>query len=277
MLVSTLQNTTTGTEAASAYTDLEHKDISNLLHGMNAEDLAVAEAVKSSLPQLEQMCGAIVKLLLQGGRLFYIGAGTSGRLGILDAAEIPPTYSMEGVVIAVIAGGRHAIEHAVENAEDDMAQGWRDLQAQKVTSSDFVLGLSASGTTPYVLGALTQCNTQGIATGCIVCNAHSPIATISAYPVEIQTGAEFVTGSTRMKAGSAQKMALNMVSTTLMIKMGRVKGNKMVEMKLSNKKLRNRGAQMLMQELGIEKEEAENLLSKEPNINKAMNNYRAGK
>ena len=264
----------TGTEASSDYQHLELKDISTLLQEINFEDIKVALMVQQTLPQLELLCTAVAERLQNGGRLFYIGAGTSGRLGILDAAEIPPTYGVEHKIIGVIAGGNTAIQNAVENAEDDSQAGWAALQKFDINQKDFLIGLAASGTTPFVIGALEAANKSQIATGCVVCNLETPIARVAKYPVEVDTGAEYVTGSTRMKAGSAQKMVLNMISTTAMIKLGRVKGNKMVEMKLSNAKLRKRGANMLVQELHISLAEAEALLQKERNVKKAMILYR---
>ena len=264
----------TGTEASSAYQHLELKDISTLLQEINFEDIKVALMVQQALPQLELLCTAVAERLQNGGRLFYIGAGTSGRLGILDAAEIPPTYGVEHKIIGVIAGGNTAIQNAVENAEDDSHAGWAALQKFDINPKDFLIGLAASGTTPFVIGALEAANKTQIDTGCVVCNLETPIARVAKYPVEVDTGAEYVTGSTRMKAGSAQKMVLNMISTTAMIKLGRVKGNKMVEMKLSNAKLRKRGANMLVQELHISLAEAEALLQKERNVKKAMILYK---
>lgn len=263
-----------GTEASSPYDHLEQKEMTTLLQEMNFEDQQVALAVEMALPQLVMLCTEVAQKIQNGGRLFYIGAGTSGRLGILDAAEIPPTYGITDRIIAVIAGGSAAIQNAVENAEDDPNAGWAALQKLGINSSDCLVGLAASGTTPFVLAALAAANAHQVVTGCVVCNMNTPIAAVSKFPVEVNTGAEYVTGSTRMKAGSAQKMILNMISTAAMIKLGRVEGNKMVEMKLSNAKLRNRGAMMLMQALQIKLSEAEALLEKEPNIKKAMMLYK---
>ncbi len=263
-----------GTEASSAYNHLEQKGISTLLEEINSEDITVALMVQQALPQLGLLCTEVAEKLQNGGRLFYIGAGTSGRLGILDAAEIPPTYGVENKIIAVIAGGSAAIQNAVENAEDDKNAGWAMLQQFGVNEKDVVIGLAASGTTPFVIAALMAANAHHISTGCVVCNMASSIAGVSKFPVEVNTGAEYVTGSTRMKAGTAQKMILNMISTTAMIKLGKVEGNKMVHMKLSNAKLRKRGASMLMQELQITLAEAEALLQREGNVKKAMMLYK---
>lgn len=264
------------TEADSYYNDLEKMSIAELLSNMNKEDKTVPMAIESALSQIEKTVEVIVKKMAQGGRLFYLGAGTSGRLGIVDASECPPTYGIEhGKVIGLIAGGDEAIRKAVEFAEDDLNQGWLDLQKYQVNTSDFVIGIAASGSTPYVIGALDTCNKNGIATGCIVCNASSEIAGIAQYPVEIIVGPEFVTGSTRMKSGTAQKLVLNMISTSVMIKLGKVKGNKMVDMQLSNNKLVDRGTQMLMKNSGISNyEEAKKLLLKYGSVRKAYEAYK---
>lgn len=259
------------TEADSNYQDLEKMSLKDLLHYMNREDQTVPQAVAAALPQLEALTDQVVAALSQGGRLFYLGAGTSGRLGILDASECPPTYGIpHGVVIGLIAGGDQAIRKAVEFAEDDLEQGWQDLQAHHITSKDIVIGIAASGTTPYVIGALRKCNIENIVTGCITCNAHSELAATARYPVEIIVGPEFVTGSTRMKSGTAQKLALNMISTASMIKLGRVKGNKMVDMQLSNNKLVDRGTRMVMRNTGItDYEIAKELLLQHGSVRKA--------
>lgn len=259
------------TEADSNYQDLEKMSLKDLLHYMNREDQTVPQAVAAALPQLEALTDQVVAALSQGGRLFYLGAGTSGRLGILDASECPPTYGIpHGVVIGLIAGGDQAIRKAVEFAEDDLEQGWQDLQAHHITSKDIVIGIAASGTTPYVIGALRKCNKENIVTGCITCNAHSELAATARYPVEIIVGPEFVTGSTRMKSGTAQKLALNMISTASMIKLGRVKGNKMVDMQLSNNKLVDRGTRMVMRNTGItDYEIAKELLLQHGSVRKA--------
>lgn len=263
------------TEASSYYDNLETKSVFELITGINQEDFTVAQTVKESLPQIEKMITCLVAKMKTGGRLFYIGAGTSGRLGILDASEIPPTYSAYDTVIGLIAGGDTAIRNAVEFAEDDTEQAWKDLSAYKISSKDFLLGIAASGTTPYVLGGIKKAKENGVSTGCIVCNKGSIIAAEADYPIELATGPEFVTGSTRMKAGTAQKMALNMISTTAMIQLGKVKGNKMVEMQLSNNKLWNRATLMLTQELGIGKEEALTLIQQHKSVKKAIKAYHA--
>ena len=262
------------TESASKYNHLEKMPVSELLANINKEDKTVANAVQKAIPQIEKLVKIIVTKMKKGGRLFYMGAGTSGRLGIVDASECPPTYGIEqGRVVGLIAGGDSAIRKAVEFAEDDETQGWKDLQAYKINANDVVIGIAASGRTPYVVGALKICNEKKIATGCIVCNGKSIIAQVAKYPIEVITGAEFVTGSTRMKAGTAQKLTLNMISTSVMIKLGRVKGNKMVDMQLSNNKLVNRGTNMLMKELNLDYSTAEKLLLKYGSVRKAMDAY----
>ena len=259
------------TESSSNYRHLEKMETAELLKGMNEEDLTVAAAVKDSLPQLERLVDAVVYRIQNNGRLFYLGAGSSGRLGILDASECPPTYGVEEhLVTGIIAGGDAAIRKAVENAEDDEIQGFIDLKKENICERDFLIGIAASGKTPYVLGAIQKCKSLGIQTGCIVCNPDSPIAKAVDFPVEIIVGPEFVSGSTRMKAGTAQKMALNMISTALMIKIGRVKDNKMVDMKINNAKLKLRGVQMICEEKGVSPEMAEELLSKYGSVRKAL-------
>ena len=263
------------TESDSKYDNLETMSVSDLLDNINKEDKTVADSVANSLPQIEIATEKIIEKLKAGGRLFYIGAGTSGRLGILDASECPPTFGVShDLVIALIAGGDSAIRKAVEFAEDSVSEGWRDLQEYNVSDKDFVLGIAASGTTPYVIGALEECNKNNIQTSCITCNEASPLAKTARFPIVVTVGPEFVTGSSRMKAGTAQKMVLNMISTTAMIRLGRIKGNKMVDMQLSNKKLVERGVKMIMTELNISEEEAKNLLSKYKNVRSAINNYR---
>lgn len=258
------------TESDSKYNHLEKMDVAELLKSINKEDRSVPLAVEKAIPQIEKLVKVVVAKMKKGGRLFYMGAGTSGRLGIVDASECPPTYGIEhGKVIGLIAGGDSAIRKAVEFAEDSIEQGWKDLQSYKIKENDVVVGIAASGSTPYVLGALQACNKNKIATGCIVCNGGSIIAKSAKYPVEVITGAEFVTGSTRMKAGTAQKLALNMLSTAVMIKLGRVKGNKMVDMQLSNNKLVNRGTKMLAKELNIDFDIAQELLLKHGSVRKA--------
>jgi N-acetylmuramic acid 6-phosphate etherase len=258
------------TESSSLYNDLEKKPVMELITGINGEDFTVAVAVKKALPQIEKLIIAVIEKMKTGGRLFYIGAGTSGRLGILDASEIPPTYGVQDKVIGLIAGGHTAITQAVEDAEDNLQQAWKDLCAYHISSSDFLIGIAASGTTPYVLGGLQMAKQNGIATGCIVCNAGSVIAAAADYAIELPTGPEFVTGSTRMKAGTAQKMVLNMISTTAMIQLGKVQGNKMVEMQLSNNKLRKRAITMLVQELQVDESQAQSLIQQYKTVKKAI-------
>ncbi len=262
------------TESPSHYDQLETKTVKQLINNINKEDQSVAQIVKEALPQIEKLILAAVPKMKAGGRLFYIGAGTSGRLGVLDASEIPPTYGVsQNIVIGIIAGGDNAIRNAVEYAEDDISQAWEALTAHHITDKDFLVGIAASGETPYVLGGILAAKERGIDTGCIVCNAESNIAKAAQYPVELVTGPEFVTGSTRMKAGTAQKMALNMISTTLMIQLGKVKGNKMIEMQLSNNKLWNRAVIMLTQELGITNKAALALIKKHRSIKKSIKAY----
>jgi N-acetylmuramic acid 6-phosphate etherase len=260
------------TEETSRYHGLEKMDIGEILVCINREDRSVAGSVEKTIPAIEALVAAIVDRMLAGGRLFYIGAGTSGRLGVLDASEIPPTYGMPfDLIIGIIAGGEIALRRPVENAEDDAAQGWADLEAYHVDEKDLVLGIAASGTTPYVEGALEACRRRGIATGCIVCNPGSPVAAQSDYPVEVIVGPEFVTGSSRMKAGTAQKLVLNMISTAVMIRIGRVEDNKMVNMQLTNTKLVDRGARMVMEGAGLaDYEKAKELLLRYGSVKKAV-------
>lgn len=263
------------TESDSYYNNLEQMSVQELLLNMNKEDKSVPLAIEKAIPQIEGLVKAIVEKMEQGGRLFYMGAGTSGRLGIVDASECPPTYGIEhGKVIGLIAGGDDAIRKAVEFAEDDEKQGWEDLKAYKITDKDVVIGIAASGSTPYVVEALKTCNQNNITTGCITCNAGSPVALTAKFPIEIVVGPEFVTGSTRMKAGTAQKLALNMISTSVMIKLGRVKGNKMIDMQLSNNKLIDRGTIILAKNLNIEYNLAKDLLTKHGSVRKAMNEFK---
>lgn len=262
------------TESPSHFNNLEQMSVHDLLVNINQEDKSVPLAVEKAIPQLEALVAATVACLQNGGRLFYIGAGTSGRLGVVDASECPPTYGVpHGLVVGLIAGGDSAIRKAVEYAEDDTAQAWKDLQAHDINTRDMVVGIAASGRTPYVLGGLESCRQAGIATGCIVCNAGSPIAQAAQYPVEVITGPEFVTGSTRMKAGTAQKLALNMLTTATMIRLGRVKGNKMVDMQLSNVKLVNRAVRMVMDELQVDEQEAEALVAQYGSVREVLKNY----
>lgn len=262
------------TEKESNYTNLEHMSVHELLVNINKEDQSVALAVQKSIPQIEALTTVIVDRMKKGGRLFYIGAGTSGRLGILDASECPPTFGVPfDWVIGLIAGGDTAIRKAVEFAEDDTKQGWKDLSEYSINEKDVLVGIAASGTTPYVIGALKAANEAGLATGCIVCNVGSPVAVEANYAVEVVVGPEFVTGSTRMKAGTAQKMVLNMITTATMIQLGRVKGNKMVDMQLSNNKLVARGVRMIVEETGATEKKAAELLEKYGSVRAAIANY----
>ncbi len=259
------------TESSSHYTDLEKMSARQLLVGINQEDKSVPFAVEKAIPAIEKLTDAIITQMQNGGRLFYIGAGTSGRLGIVDASECPPTFGVpHGIVVGIIAGGDGAIRKAVEFAEDDFSQAWQDLLSYQITTKDIVIGIAASGRTPYVIGGLRECQANHIPTGCIVCNLNSEVAKYADHPVEVVVGPEFVTGSTRMKSGTAQKLVLNMISTTVMIRLGRVKGNKMVDMQLSNKKLIHRGVRMLMDELNISETEATELLNKYGNVRDAI-------
>lgn len=262
------------TETESRHRDLEQMPVESILRGINTEDKSIALAVEKEIPGITRLVEAVLERMQKGGRLFYIGAGTSGRLGILDASECPPTYGVPyGLVIGLIAGGDGAIRKAVEFAEDDPNQGWTDLQQHGINSMDSVIGIAASGTTPYVTGALETCNKNGVLTGCITCNPGSPVSLIARYPIVVVTGPEFVTGSTRMKAGTAQKMVLNMISTSLMIRLGRVKGNRMVDMQLSNLKLVDRGTRMVMEATGLGPEEAGSLLKKFGSVRKAVDAF----
>ncbi|WP_053977547.1 N-acetylmuramic acid 6-phosphate etherase [Mangrovimonas xylaniphaga] len=265
------------TEQGSNYNNLEAMSLSDLLVNINAEDKTVPLAVEKALPQIEALVSQIIAKLKEGGRLFYIGAGTSGRLGILDASECPPTFGVpHDLVIGLIAGGDSAIRKAVEFAEDSTTQAWEDLSQYEISSKDVVVGIAASGTTPYVISGLEQCNQHNIITGCITCNHQSPLSKTAQFPIEVIVGPEFVTGSSRMKAGTAQKLVLNMITTSTMIQLGRVKGNKMVDMQLSNDKLVNRGTRMLMEELQIPEDKAQELLNKHKNVRSAIENYNHG-
>ncbi|MDI9310738.1 MAG: N-acetylmuramic acid 6-phosphate etherase [Limnohabitans sp.] len=264
------------TEQSSKYEHLEQMSVHDLLTNINNEDKTVPLAVEKALPQIETIVSKVVDQMKKGGRLFYIGAGTSGRLGIVDASECPPTFGVPfDLVIGIIAGGDTAIRKAVEFAEDDKNQAWKDLQKWNINENDVVIGIAASGTTPYVIGGLEKCNENGIATGCITCNQGSPLAQTAQFPIEVVVGPEFVTGSSRMKAGTAQKLVLNMISTATMIQLGRVKGNKMVDMQLSNVKLIDRGVRMIMGEIPVSYEEAEKLLNQYGSVRKAVENYKA--
>jgi N-acetylmuramic acid 6-phosphate etherase len=259
------------TEQESRHHDIDQMSVLEILKGINDEDKSVPLAVEKSLPQIEKLATAVSEKMCEGGRLFYIGAGTSGRLGVVDASECPPTFGVPfDYVVGIIAGGDRAIRRAVENAEDDENQAWVDLGEYNINEKDCLIGLAASGTTPYVIGGLRKARTQGILTGCIVCNEGGPVAAECDYPVEVVVGPEFLTGSTRMKSGTAQKLVLNMLSTTVMIKLGRVKGNKMVDMQLTNHKLVDRGTQMVMDELNIDHDRAAELLIRYGSVRKAV-------
>ncbi len=265
------------TEKDSNYNHLENMSIIDIISNINKEDQTVAKAVSAVLPKIEILTQNIVSNLKLGGRLFYIGAGTSGRLGILDASECPPTFGVShDLVIGLIAGGDTAIRKAVEFAEDSLTQGWKDLQKYQISSKDVVIGIAASGTTPYVVSTMEKCKENKIITGCITCNKNSPLSKVVEYPIEVIVGPEFVTGSSRMKAGTAQKMVLNMISTAAMIQLGKVKGNKMVDMQLSNDKLVLRGIKMLQKELNINKDEASFLLENYGSVRSALKNYPNG-
>jgi N-acetylmuramic acid 6-phosphate etherase len=263
------------TEKPSYYNHLEKMTTVELVESINREDASVALSVEKCTDDIVSLCNAVYERLNDEGRLFYIGSGTSGRLGIVDASECPPTFGVpHGMVVGLIAGGDSAIRKAVEMAEDDTEQGWKDLLKHNITSKDFVIGLSASGTTPYVLGALKACRENNIGTGCVVCNENSPIASESDFPVEVIVGPEFVTGSTRMKSGTAQKMVLNMVTTSSMIKLGHVHGNKMIDMQLSNEKLVIRGTEMIMDYTGLPYEVSKDLLLEHGSVRKAISNWK---
>jgi len=264
------------TESDSLYHNLESLSTRELLQGINREDYHVPEVVNGCIPAIEALVEAVVERMQRGGRLFYLGAGTSGRLGIVDASELPPTYGVEhGRVIGLIAGGDTAIRKAVEFAEDDWESGWNDLGKHNISADDVVIGIAASGTTPYVIGALKRCREEGIVTGCITCNDEAPLILHSDHPIVAVVGPEFVTGSTRMKAGTAQKLILNMISTATMIRLGRVKGNKMVDMQLSNHKLVDRGTRMIMEKTALQYDEAKELLLRSGSVRKAIEAYEA--
>ncbi|MDO5524038.1 MAG: N-acetylmuramic acid 6-phosphate etherase [Bacteroidia bacterium] len=262
------------TEQASTYNDLEKKSALEILTEINQEDQKVALAVQKTIPEIEKLVTGIVERMKRGGRLFYIGAGTSGRLGVLDASEIPPTFGMPNTyVIGLIAGGDHALRNPVEDAEDDLDKGWEDLMEFKINENDVLVGIAASGTTPYVIGALRRAREKGILTGAISCNPHSPVTAEAEIKIEAIVGPEYVTGSTRMKSGTAQKLVLNMITTATMIKLGRVKGNRMVNMQLTNQKLVDRGTRMLVDELELSYEQAKNLLLLHGNVKSAIEAY----
>lgn len=262
------------TESDSLYNNLEALSTVELLTNINREDQKVALAVELEIPAIEAFVDACFERMKNGGRLFYIGAGTSGRLGIVDASECPPTFGVEhGRVVGIIAGGDSAIRKAVEFAEDDTEQAWKDLQAHTITPNDTVVGIAASGTTPYVIGGIEKANDFGCLTGSITCNPGNPIAAIAQFPMTPEVGPEFITGSTRMKSGTAQKLVLNMISTSLMIKLGHVKGNKMVDMQLSNNKLVDRGTRMIMDQIPVDYETANALLKTHGSVRKAVDAY----
>lgn len=267
-------NFTKTTEQSSKYEHLEKMSVSELLTNINQEDKSVPLAIEKALPQIERLVVEVVAKMKQGGRLFYIGAGTSGRLGIVDASECPPTFGVPfDLVIGIIAGGDMAIRKAVEFAEDDREQAWLDLQQWNINENDVVIGIAASGTTPYVIGGLEKCNQNNICTGSISCNAESPLSKTAQFPIDVVVGPEFVTGSSRMKAGTAQKLVLNMISTSTMIQLGKVKGNKMIDMQLSNNKLVDRGTRMIMDEIPVTYEEANELLSTYGSVRNAVDFY----
>ena len=266
------------TEQTSTYRHLEKMSVQELLMNINNEDKMVPHAVEKAIPQIEKLVAAIADKMLAGGRLFYIGAGTSGRLGIVDASECPPSFGVPyGLVIGLIAGGDKAITQAVEFAEDSENQGWDDLQQYAINELDVVIGIAASGTTPYVIGGLEMCNQNNISTGSISCNAESPLSKTAKFPIDVVVGPEFVTGSSRMKAGTAQKLVLNMISTATMIQLGKVKGNKMVDMQLSNTKLIDRGTRMIMEEIPVSYEEANRLLNTHGSVRNAVDFYNNNK
>lgn len=259
------------TEQPSLHTNLDKKSVGQLLMEMNEEDQKVALAVHKAIPQIEELVEKIVERMNRGGRIFYVGAGTSGRLGVLDASEIPPTFGMPPhLVIGLIAGGEKALRNPVENAEDDLTKAWEELQSYQINTTDTVIGIAASGTTPYVVGALRNAKANGVLTASIACNPDSPIAREADIRIEVIVGPEFVTGSTRLKSGTAEKLVLNMISTVTMIKLGRVKGNKMVNMQLSNAKLVDRGTRMLMEELDLDYEHAKNALLVHGSVKKVL-------
>jgi N-acetylmuramic acid 6-phosphate etherase len=262
------------TESASLYDNLENRSILDLLQKINEEDKKVATAVEKSIPIVEQLVEKIVPRMQNGGRLFYIGAGTSGRLGVLDASECPPTYGVpHDLVIGIIAGGDTAIRKSVEHAEDNSKQAWEDIMVYGFNANDTVIGIAASGTTPYAIGGVQQAKSKGLLTGCITCNENTPLGAAVDFPIVAVVGPEFVTGSTRMKSGTAQKLILNMISTTVMIKLGRVKGNKMVDMQLTNEKLVDRGVRMIIEATGLDEHHAKAYLLKYGSVRKAIDAF----
>lgn len=261
------------TEQPSHYDHLEKMEAGEILEAINREDRLIAEVVHHVIPQITALVEAIEPRMKQGGRLFYVGAGTSGRLGVLDASELPPTFGVSpDWVVGIIAGGDEALRRAVEHAEDDASRGWQDLEAYKPTADDSVIGIAASGTTPYVIGAIEEARKRGLLTGCITSNPHTPLAAAAEFPIETIVGPEFVTGSSRMKSGTAQKMVLNMISTSLMIKMGRVRGNRMVKMQLTNEKLIDRGTRMIEDAMNLSYDEARRRLLEAGSVDKVLNN-----
>lgn len=262
------------TESPSNFENLDKMSVSELLTNINQEDSKVHLAVRKAIPQIEELVTRIVKRMIKGGRIFYLGAGTSGRLGVLDASEIPPTFGVHDAIVGLIAGGETALRKAVEAAEDDPNKAWKELEIFNINTKDTVIGIAASGTTPYVIGGIMKARENGILTGCITCNPGSRVVEVTEYPVVVVVGPEFVTGSTRLKAGTAQKLVLNMISTTVMIKLGRVKGNKMVNMQLTNKKLIERGTRMIVEELNIQREAARILLLQHGSVKKALEFYK---
>lgn len=263
-------------EQPSLYNDLEKKSVLEILTDINNEDKKVALAVEKAIPQIEKLVTEIVSRMKRGGRIFYMGAGTSGRLGVLDASEIPPTYGMDpGWVVGLIAGGDTALRNPVENAEDDKMQAWKDLEVFNINDKDTVIGIAASGTTPYVIGAIEEAKKRGILTAAITSNPDAPVSQVADIPIEMVVGPEYVTGSSRMKSGTGQKMICNMITTAVMIQMGRVKGNKMVNMQLSNAKLVDRGTRMVVEELGLSYDEAKRLLLLHGSVKNAVEAYRA--
>ena len=262
------------TEQNSIYNSIEDKSVDLILKEINYEDQSVAHNINKELDSIEIVIHEAIKCLKNNGRLFYIGSGTSGRMGVLDASECPPTFGVDNnVVIGVIAGGDKAIRNSQEFAEDSTNQGWLDLKENKINNKDIVIGIAASGTTPYVLNAIKKCNKNNIPTACITCNKNSPLANESKFPIEIIVGPEYITGSSRMKAGTAQKMVLNMISTSVMIKLGRVKGNLMIDMQLSNNKLIERAINMLISSLKISYSDAKKLITRHGSVRRAIENY----
>ncbi|HEY0299054.1 MAG TPA: N-acetylmuramic acid 6-phosphate etherase [Arachidicoccus sp.] len=263
------------TEQPSSYRHLEKMSVQELLEGINKEDISVPHAVQKAIPKIERLINAVVEKLQNGGRLFYIGAGTSGRLGVLDASECPPTFGVsEDLVNGIIAGGDHALRHAVENAEDDYEQGWKDLLNKNISAKDFVIGLTAGGAAPYVMGALENCKKENIATGCITCNENAYVSQVADFAIEVIVGAEFLTGSTRLKSGTAQKLVLNMISTATMIRLNKVQDNQMINMQLTNEKLVDRGTRMLMNNLNMDDyQKAKELLLKYGSVAQAEVNF----